>query len=123
LGLDSNKNLWICTGGGLAIYNPNGIVGIHNNKKNLPVDFVLYQNYPNPFNPQTNISYELRVTSYVTVQIFDITGKLIINLVNKKQNAGKHVIIWDASAYPSGVYLYKLEVDNYSLTKKLVLLK
>ncbi len=121
--LDRDKNLWICTAGGLVIYNPVGIIGIYNIQRNHPLDFLLYQNYPNPFNPQTNISYELRVTSYVTVQIYDITGKLITDLVKQKQNAGKHVIIWDASAYPSGVYFYKLDVDNYSLTKKMVLVK
>jgi ligand-binding sensor domain-containing protein len=124
LGLDSNQNLWICTGGGLAIYNPDGIVGIKSNKNIIPENFILFQNYPNPFNPITNIEYQITKNNLDTkLIIYDITGKEILKLVNQKQNIGKYRVSWDASAYPSGVYFYKLEVDNYTVTKKLVLAK
>ncbi len=124
LGLDSNRNLWICCSGGLAIYNPNGIVGLKNNISILPSNFVLYQNFPNPFNPITNIEYQIsKYNLNIRLIIYDINGKEILKLVNQKQNIGKYRIKWDASAYPSGIYFYKLEVDNYSQTKKMVLLK
>ena len=88
-----------------------------------PANFILYQNYPNPFNPVTNISYELRVTNYVSLRIFDIAGKEVQTLVNKKQNAGYYSVEWDASGYSSGVYFYKLETENFIDTKRMILLK
>ncbi len=95
--------------------------GINNN--NFPVTFSLGQNYPNPFNPKTIINYELRVTSYVQLKIFNAQGKEINILVNQKQNAGSYETEWDAANFPSGIYFYRLEANGTSIEKKMVLIK
>lgn len=97
------------------------IIGVNNN--NLPVQFKLYQNYPNPFNPKTVISYELLVTNYVKLAVYDLTGREIKTLVNENQQAGKYEVDFSAERLASGVYFYKLQTDNFTETKKMVLLK
>jgi type IX secretion system substrate protein len=97
------------------------LTGISSN--NTPVQFKLNQNYPNPFNPSTTISFELPVNSDVKISIFDIGGKLIETLVNNKMQAGAHEVTWNASAYASGVYIYKIETGTYSEVKKMMLIK
>lgn len=106
--------------GSLYKFNPQ-IIGVNNN--NFPVQFVLFQNYPNPFNPKTVISYELLVTGDVKLSVFDVTGKHITDLVNRRQEAGKYDIDFSAEELASGLYFYKLEIEKYSETKKMVLLK
>ncbi len=97
-------------------------------------NFNLKQNYPNPFNPNTIISYQIPAISYVTLKIYDVLGKEIATLINKEQSAGNYNVNFDLSNLPtgrqglgSGVYLYKLTVENNSgrfvETKKMVLLK
>ncbi len=98
------------------------IVGIGNNNQ-FPREFKLYQNYPNPFNPVTNISYQVSSPAFVELIIYSITGKEITRLVNKSQHAGFYSVEWNAAAYPSGVYYYKLNAGEYTDTKKLVLVK
>jgi photosystem II stability/assembly factor-like uncharacterized protein len=91
---------------------------------NVPDNFYLGQNYPNPFNPITKISYELRVTSYVGLHIYDITGKEITTIVDGKQNVGTYEITFDGSNYSSGIYFYSLFADGKLVdTKKMILLK
>ena len=94
-----------------------------NNQSEIAASFRLYQNYPNPFNPNTSISYELRVTSDVKLTVFDITGKHTADLVDRKQNAGKHEVDFSGEGLPSGVYIYRLTAGDYSETKKMILLK
>ncbi len=89
----------------------------------IPAQFSLSQNYPNPFNPVTIINYELPITNYVKLSVYDVLGKEIAVLVNEKQQAGIYKVEWDASNYPSGVYFYKLITQGYSETKKMVLVK
>jgi hypothetical protein len=85
--------------------------------------FSLSQNYPNPFNPSTNIKYQLANTKYVTLKIFDILGKEIATLVNEKQSPGTYEVSWEGSAYPSGVYFYKLISGDFTETKKMLMIK
>ncbi|MFC2088818.1 YCF48-related protein [Calditrichota bacterium] len=85
--------------------------------------FMLYQNYPNPFNPATVISYQLPVTSYVKLAIYNILGQQVQTLISQKQNAGSYEVRWDASSFASGVYFYKLETSNFVQTKKLILMQ
>jgi len=101
----------------------NFVIGIHNVNSSIPYSYALYQNYPNPFNPVTKIKFDLPKSALVKLIIYDAIGREIAVLINQKQPAGTYSVDWDGSNYPSGVYFYKLETDNYSETKKMVLLK
>ena len=85
--------------------------------------FSLSQNYPNPFNASTTIQYDLVKDSPVNIGIYDILGQRVVTLVNQKQPAGHHQVIWNATDVSSGIYFYKLSAGDYSETKKMVLLK
>ncbi len=91
---------------------------------NLVLDeFKLYQNYPNPFNPSTLISYQIPKSGYVTLKVYDVLGREIKTLVKELKAAGAHKVIFDASNLASGMYIYKIQVDNFSSIKKMMLLK
>ena len=92
------------------------------NAKLLPANFSLAQNYPNPFNPTTTIGFSLPVKSDVSLSIYNIAGQLVKEF-NGTFEAGEQSFVWDASAQASGVYFYKLNANNFSETKKMVLLK
>ncbi|MFZ1320614.1 MAG: T9SS type A sorting domain-containing protein, partial [Ignavibacteria bacterium] len=78
----------------------------------------------NPFNPNTTISYELRITSYVEVKIYNIEGKELKTLVSRNQNSGTHKIEFDGNGISSGVYFYSLFIDgNLADTKKMLLIR
>ncbi len=94
----------------------------------LPKQYALYQNYPNPFNPVTTIRYDLPVTSDVQLIIYDILGREVTRLVSKKVDAGFHTVQWNGrdkygKMMTTGVYFYLLRTDNFTKTKKLILLK
>jgi photosystem II stability/assembly factor-like uncharacterized protein len=90
---------------------------------NTPTTFNLSQNYPNPFNPSTKFNYQIPVTNFVKLVIYDILGREIQTLINEKQSAGSYEIEWDGSNHPSGVYFYTLTAANFHDTKTMVLLK
>jgi hypothetical protein len=99
-----------------------GVVGIKDNK-NLPNEFYLYQNYPNPFNPSTKILYSLKNSGMVRLSIYDPLGRQIAVLVNGYQNAGEHETTFSGTDLPSGIYYYRLQTGNKTITKKMALLK
>ena len=86
-------------------------------------NFQLYQNYPNPFNPITNIQFFLPNTEFVTLIIYDLTGKKVATLINEKMPMGNHNIKWDAANFPSGVYFYSIQTERNKSVKKMILLK
>lgn len=79
--------------------------------------------WPNPFNPTTVASYELRVASQVSLKVYDTAGRLIITLVEGRQEAGDHRVTFDGSKLPSGVYLAQLTAGEFTATQKLILIK
>lgn len=89
----------------------------------VPEKFSLSQNYPNPFNPTTKIHYSLPKAGFVTMKIYDVTGKIIANLVSQNQNAGRYSVDFIANDFPSGTYFYKLEAGEYNEVKRMVLVK
>jgi hypothetical protein len=91
--------------------------------KYVPSAFQLLQNYPNPFNPTTRIEFSLPKASRVILKIHDLLGKEIGTLINEKLPAGVHSTIWNATNYPTGIYFYRLQTENFSKTKKLLLIK
>ncbi len=88
-----------------------------------PSKFILRQNFPNPFNPTTTIKYSLPQNSFVSLKVYDITGKEVANLVNEQELIGNHSVEFNASSLASGIYFYRIKTGNYSDTKKLILLK
>ncbi len=103
-----------------------GITGLsdNNNSSKIPQKFVLDQNYPNPFNPITTINYELPITNYVDLSVYNLLGQKVAVLVNKYQPAGTYQMEWDASGFGSGVYFYRLQSESgYVQVRKMVLLK
>ena len=89
----------------------------------FPKEFEISNAYPNPFNPITNIIYGIPEFSEIRIIIYDLSGKQIQTLVNGYQNPGYHSISWNAGNHPSAIYLVKILADEYTNTKKLMLVK
>jgi hypothetical protein len=94
----------------------------------LPLQYSLEQNYPNPFNPSTTIRYALPFDGVTKLKIYNSVGEEIITLVNDLQKAGNYTIEWNGRnsqniSVPSGVYFYRIETDNFSSSRKMLMLK
>ncbi len=89
----------------------------------LPARIALEQNYPNPFNPSTQIRYTLPEAAEVRVEVFNLMGQRIDVLVDGHQQAGVHVIAFDASHLSSGIYLYRLQTPEKSITRRMMFVK
>jgi hypothetical protein len=89
-----------------------------------PQQFILHPVYPNPFNPSTTFRIELPVASWVTLQVYDIGGRLVESpLQNAWRPAGYHEVTFDASELASGVYVYRLEAGKFRASGKMVLMR
>jgi len=88
-----------------------------------PKEFALSQNYPNPFNPSTLINYVVPEISNVKITIYDILGREVAVLVNETKTAGSYHVNFDATGLSSGVYMYRLQTGDVTLTKLMTLLK
>jgi hypothetical protein len=86
-------------------------------------EYALEQNYPNPFNPTTTISYQIPTSGNVSIKVYDILGNEVANLVDSYKETGRYEVSLDASSLASGVYIYRLNVNDYVNVKKMVLLK
>lgn len=91
--------------------------------KLVPTVFALNQNYPNPFNPSTVVSFDLPVASRVTITVFNVLGQKVATIVDEEMEAGSHEKNWDATNYSSGMYFYRIQANNFTETKKMLLLK
>jgi photosystem II stability/assembly factor-like uncharacterized protein len=109
-----------------------GLEAIKPLSNTIPESFQLSQNYPNPFNPTTKIMFSVPTFplyergdkgGFVTLKIYDLLGREIITLVNEQLQPGSYEVQWSASNIPSGVYFYRLTTDNFTDTKKMVLIK
>lgn len=86
--------------------------------------FSLYQNFPNPFNPITMIQYNIPKESFVTMKVYDVSGREVKELVNEMQTAGPHSVSFNAVELPSSIYFYTLKAgNNFTETKKMLLIK
>jgi aminopeptidase N len=90
---------------------------------NQPSNYSLEQNYPNPFNPSTTIEFSIPKSEIVSLKVFNVLGKEVATLINGQVETGKHKIEYDATGLNSGVYFYKIESENYTETRKMILLK
>ncbi|MCB9358064.1 MAG: T9SS type A sorting domain-containing protein [Calditrichaeota bacterium] len=89
----------------------------------LVTEYALMQNYPNPFNPTTSIEYSLLAAGEVSLKVYTVDGREVATLVNGVQDAGRHNVEFDASNLASGMYLYKMAVNGFTATQKMVLMK
>ncbi len=83
----------------------------------------LYQNFPNPFNPETQIAFDLPEAVHVTVTVYDVSGKMVNELVNGYRQAGRHQVVFNGNDLSSGVYVYRMRAENRMLTGRMLLLK
>lgn len=98
-------------------------IGLQNISTENPTKFALSQNYPNPFNPVTNIKFQIPEAGFVKLSVNDILGREVVTLLNNELDAGSYNFDWNASNYSSGVYFCKLETDEFSAIKKMMLIK
>jgi hypothetical protein len=91
--------------------------------KGNPDRFILNQNYPNPFNPSTILSYTLKSDERVKLTVYNLVGQSVEVLVDEYQTAGDYYYTFDATNLPAGIYLYKLQVGEYSSVKRMTLVK
>lgn len=89
----------------------------------VPDRFELKQNYPNPFNPTTQISYDIPEATDVTLQVYDINGRLVQTLVSEFKNAGKYTATFKADNLASGVYFYRIEAGSFISVQRMLLIK
>lgn len=149
-GLYITKNLgqnWICKGdplyqkdvrtlciaGGYIFAGCNGfgvwrrplseVISVKQINTKVPEKMYLYQNYPNPFNPSTNIKFQVKDNSVITIKVYDILGKEIMELVNGKYASGVYEVHFDGSILSSGTYFYKMQVGDFVQVRKMILTK
>ncbi|MBX2991662.1 MAG: T9SS type A sorting domain-containing protein [Bacteroidetes bacterium] len=97
--------------------------GATHNPQAVPQSYALFQNYPNPFNPSTTVRFQTPHDGFVSVKVYNMLGQEVATLVNEQRVAGVHEVIFDASRFSSGVYIYKLTAGGFTAAKKLVLVK
>jgi len=94
----------------------------------VPDSYSLSQNYPNPFNPSTVIKFGMPATGQARIEIFNVLGASVAVVFDGQAIAGEHQVVWDGrttdgNPTASGVYFYRLTADNYTETRKMMLLK
>jgi hypothetical protein len=99
------------------------VTSVEDKKREIPLTYRLKNNFPNPFNPTTMINYELPITNYVDLSIYNNLGQKIASLINKRQNAGYYQVEWDATNFASGIYYYRIQAGEFHDVKKMILIK
>ena len=89
----------------------------------VPDKFELKQTYPNPFNPETKIKFDIQKSGYVRLSVYNSLGQKITDLVNQNLSAGEYETNWNAKDFASGIYIYRIETDNFTQTKQMLLIK
>ncbi len=105
------------------VLNKSGFNEIFLDGQPLVIEYSLEQNYPNPFNPSTTINYQIPKDGFVTLKIYDVLGKEIKTLVNEEKTIGRYQVSFNATDLATGVYIYKIQVNDFVSTKKMILLK
>jgi photosystem II stability/assembly factor-like uncharacterized protein len=120
---NNSGSSWVVGDNGLVLSSLNLNVRIRNLNNIVADKFDLSQNYPNPFNPFTKIKFSLPKSCKVEISVYNITGKLIEILANKVLGNGTYEILWDAQAYPSGIYFCKMNSNEFTKSIKMLLIK
>jgi hypothetical protein len=116
------KGWAVTTTGGITRIDGN-IVGIEPISSLIPGTYSLSQNYPNPFNPNTNIKFDIPKQTFVKVAIYNTMGQEVANLVNEDLQAGQYEVSWTAANVSSGIYFYSIISNDFTMTKKMMLVK
>ena len=118
--------LWGCYINGQQ-YGDTVLVSVDDENPHHPADFKLHQNYPNPFNSNTIINYEISISAFVSINVYDVLGNEIVQLVNEIKSPGKYQVTFDINSLhrtlSTGVYFYKIFLDQKQKTKKMIYLK
>ncbi len=119
------NNGWLVGGGSILHTSNGGVTGIYESETSLaPIaTFQLKQNYPNPFNPSTQIEFYLPEAERVYLQVYDILGRVVADLIDRRLAPGWHIITFDAGGRGSGLYFYRLKAGEFVETRKMVLLR
>lgn len=120
--LINNQKIYLVRSDGLISFTDIN-VSIQNTSTELPDRFQISQNYPNPFNPETKINFQIPKGDFVSLKVFDITGKEVATLVNQTLQAGSYEYSFNASSLTSGVYFYTIQAGQFTETKRMVLVK
>ncbi|MBC8488756.1 MAG: T9SS type A sorting domain-containing protein [Bacteroidetes bacterium] len=123
-GKDGYFNTWSSSSsnGTFYLFKRDGAVYVQGNVS-TPSNFILYQNYPNPFNPVTTIEFDIASNTHVDLNIYDVLGRKVKNLVNENLSPGSYKMKWNGSELNSGIYFYKLKTEKYSEVRSMVLVK
>ncbi len=122
---DNSGNVYVAGMSALdyAVVKYASVTGINPTTNETADKFELKQNYPNPFNPSTKISFKIADIGNVSLKVYDINGKEVVTLISKEMNAGNYEVTFDANKLSSGVYFYKLVTNEFSDTKRMMLVK
>lgn len=132
MAVDAVGNLWIGTANqGFAIYKEGGVVGdfkpyespVYSIPVQLPQAFRLMNNYPNPFNSTTIIPFQLSEETNVTVDVFDLRGRLVRTLIDGRISAGFHHAAFNATGLSSGPYFFRMQAGNESAVKRMLFVR
>jgi len=125
-----NEQTGFILGNGVLLKTSNGgnVFGVEFSSSHIPHSFSLHQNYPNPFNPVTKIQFDIpsvgqRHAFDTKLIIYDVSGSLVTTLVNEQLQPGSYSVDWDGTGYASGVYFYSLVTNEFTETKRMVLIK
>ena len=99
------------------------LIGISNYNSNVPDNFYLKQNFPNPFNPVTKISFGILKSGFVNLKVYDALGREVSDLVNENLKTGNYEVTFRGDNLASGMYFYKLSVNDFVETKRMMLIK
>lgn len=113
---------------GRSIYNgedseQDNLINIENNSVSTSVGYKLFSNYPNPFNPITNIKYQIAKEGITKIEIFNNFGQLVRILVNEFKSPGTYEINFDGHDFASGIYYFRIAVNNFVAVNKMLLIK
>jgi hypothetical protein len=120
-----NENTGFAGGGNSIIIKTTcgGFIGINPVSTEVPEEYSLSQNYPNPFNPTTNIKFSIPKAGFVKLAVYDMLGREVENLVSQQLTPGTYRVDWNAVNFSSGIYMYSLTTEDFSLVKKMSLIK
>ena len=107
----------------IEVCNITNIAGLTYEDNQLPMEYSLRQNYPNPFNPTTTINFDLPVSGFTTLIIYNQVGEVVLKLLETELNTGRYNYEFNGTGLSSGIYYYRLTSGDYNETKKMVLLK